>query len=138
MPGIWLLQGRGAEQLPARGGPALGTRDLAPRGIPSGGRLAVAILDGEAVIATPSSPAQRLVPRHAAASCGWMSREACQGEDPELFFPVAAKGPALHQISEAKEVCRRCAVRAMCLAYAVETSQAGIWGAEQPGKNAAP
>jgi WhiB family transcriptional regulator, redox-sensing transcriptional regulator len=79
-------------------------------------------------IATPPSLAQRLVPRDAAASCDWMSRGACQGEDPELFFPIAAEGPALHQISEAKGVCGRCAVCAMCLTYAVETSQAGIWG----------
>jgi WhiB family transcriptional regulator, redox-sensing transcriptional regulator len=58
----------------------------------------------------------------------WMSRGACQGEDPELFFPIAVEGPALYQVGEAKEVCRRCAVCAMCLAYAVETRQAGVWG----------
>jgi WhiB family redox-sensing transcriptional regulator len=126
MPGIWLPQQRGAEQPPARDGPAFGTKDAASRGVPEGDRPAVAILDGQASIAIPASLAERLGPRYAA--CGWMSRGACQGEDPELFFPIAAEGPALHQLSEAKEVCRRCAVRATCLAYAAETRQAGIWG----------
>ena len=64
----------------------------------------------------------------AAASLSWMSRGACQGEDPELFFPIATEGPALLQISAAKEVCRHCAVAAMCLAYALQTRQTGIWG----------
>jgi WhiB family transcriptional regulator, redox-sensing transcriptional regulator len=66
--------------------------------------------------------------RHAAASATWMSRGACRDEDPELFFPVAAQGSALSQISAARAVCRRCAVVATCLAYALQTSQAGIWG----------
>jgi WhiB family transcriptional regulator, redox-sensing transcriptional regulator len=62
-------------------------------------------------------------------SCpGWMPRSACQGEDPELFFPIAATGPALAQVIAAKAVCFRCAVRAACLAYALATEQAGIWG----------
>jgi WhiB family redox-sensing transcriptional regulator len=61
-------------------------------------------------------------------SLGWMSRGACQRADPELFFPVAAAGPALQQAEAAKAVCGRCAVRASCLAYALETVQDGIWG----------
>jgi WhiB family redox-sensing transcriptional regulator len=61
-------------------------------------------------------------------SPGWMPRGACQGEDPELFFPIAATGPALAQIIAAKAVCFRCAVRAACLAYALATGQVGIWG----------
>ena len=59
--------------------------------------------------------------------------EACRGEDPELFFPIATEGPALLQISAARAVCRRCAVAAMCLAYALQTRQAGIWGRNHPG-----
>ncbi len=66
--------------------------------------------------------------RRSAGSVTWMSRGACQAEDPELFFPIAAQGPALSQISAARAVCRRCAVAALCLAYALETRQAGIWG----------
>jgi WhiB family transcriptional regulator, redox-sensing transcriptional regulator len=62
------------------------------------------------------------------SSPGWMPRSACQGEDPELFFPLAATGPALAQVIAAKAVCFRCAVRAACLAYALATGQAGIWG----------
>ena len=60
---------------------------------------------------------------------GWMSLGACHGEDPELFFPCAGNGAALHQITAAKAVCARCPVRATCLAYAVKTGQDGIWGA---------
>src|SRR5580692_228981 len=62
------------------------------------------------------------------SSPGWMPRGACQGEDPELFFPIAATGPALAQVIGAKAVCFRCAERAVCLAYALATGQAGIWG----------
>jgi WhiB family redox-sensing transcriptional regulator len=58
----------------------------------------------------------------------WMARGACRGEDPELFFPVAAQGPGLAQVSSAKAVCRRCAVSAACLSFGLETSQEGIWG----------
>ena len=59
---------------------------------------------------------------------GWMPRGACQGQDPELFFPVAATGPARAQVFAAKVVCFRCTVRAACLSYALATGQAGIWG----------
>jgi WhiB family transcriptional regulator, redox-sensing transcriptional regulator len=61
-------------------------------------------------------------------SPGWMPRGACHGEDPELFFPIAAAGPALVQVIAAKAVCFRCAVRAACLSYALATRRAGIWG----------
>ena len=58
-----------------------------------------------------------------------MSRGACGGVDPELFFPVAGKsGPAVRQAEAAKAVCGRCAVRANCLSYALETMPDGIWG----------
>lgn len=66
--------------------------------------------------------------RCSAGSLTWMSRGACQAEDPELFFPIAAQGPAISQIRAARAVCQRCAVAALCLAYALQTSQAGIWG----------
>jgi WhiB family redox-sensing transcriptional regulator len=59
---------------------------------------------------------------------GWMLRGACQGEDPEIFFPIAATGAGLVQIIAAKAVCFGCAVRAACLSYALATGQAGIWG----------
>jgi WhiB family redox-sensing transcriptional regulator len=63
-----------------------------------------------------------------AGSLGWMSQGACQGVDPELFFPVAPTGPALREIDAAKAVCRSCTVRAPCLSYGLETRQDGIWG----------
>jgi WhiB family redox-sensing transcriptional regulator len=54
---------------------------------------------------------------------------ACRDEDPELFFPVGKTGPALLQIEDAKEVCRRCEVVDDCLQWALETGQdAGVWG----------
>ena len=59
---------------------------------------------------------------------GWMPRGACLGEDPELFFPVTAAGPALAQVFAAKAVCFGCAVRAACLSFALATGEAGIWG----------
>jgi len=64
------------------------------------------------------------------ASAGdWRHRAACRDEDPELFFPVGNSGPSLHQISEAKAVCRRCPVASSCLTWALESGQdAGVWG----------
>jgi WhiB family redox-sensing transcriptional regulator len=58
-----------------------------------------------------------------------MSRGACRGEDPELFFPITAAGPALAQVRSAKAICGRCPVQANCLSYALITGQHdGIWG----------
>lgn len=39
--------------------------------------------------------------------------------DPDLFFPVSAAGPALHQIDEAKRICRACPADP-CLAWALD------------------
>jgi len=68
----------------------------------------------------------------AAGFSRWISQGACRGEDPELFFPIAAQGPAAAQASAAKAVCRRCAVNAACLSFGLETSQEGIWGGTTP------
>lgn len=63
----------------------------------------------------------------------WRERAACRGEEPELFFPVGASGPALRQIEQAKEVCRHCPVIAQCLAAALANGEdAGIWGGTTP------
>lgn len=63
------------------------------------------------------------------ASPGWASRGACLGSDPELFFPIAAAGPARQQIAQARAICARCPVCKDCLSYALETGQAaGVWG----------
>jgi WhiB family transcriptional regulator, redox-sensing transcriptional regulator len=63
---------------------------------------------------------------NAFTSAGWMSRGACRREDPDLFFPISER--AAHVVAAAKAVCGACAVRASCLAFALQTSQDGIWG----------
>ena len=64
----------------------------------------------------------------ATGSMDWMSRGACQREDPELFFPIADNGPALEQVNAAKRVCLCCEVRSACLSFGLKTPQDGIWG----------
>jgi WhiB family transcriptional regulator, redox-sensing transcriptional regulator len=60
---------------------------------------------------------------------GWEARGACRHSDPELFFPVAARGPALRQLAKAKRVCEDCPVRVQCLEYALQSGQSfGVWG----------
>jgi WhiB family transcriptional regulator, redox-sensing transcriptional regulator len=59
----------------------------------------------------------------------WRHEAACREVDPELFFPIGNTGPALLQIEEAKQVCRRCSVMEECLRWAIESGQdAGVWG----------
>jgi WhiB family transcriptional regulator, redox-sensing transcriptional regulator len=59
----------------------------------------------------------------------WRQQALCREEDPELFFPIGATGPAAIQVAEAKAVCRRCPSVDPCLSWALETSQdAGVWG----------
>lgn len=59
----------------------------------------------------------------------WLRRAACADTDPELFFPVGVKGPALDEQAAAKEVCGRCPVTRQCLAYALRSGQrSGVWG----------
>jgi WhiB family transcriptional regulator, redox-sensing transcriptional regulator len=60
---------------------------------------------------------------------GWETRGACRHSDPDLFFPVATRGPALRQLAKAKQVCERCPVRVQCLEYALQSGQSfGVWG----------
>lgn len=59
----------------------------------------------------------------------WFAQGACASEDPELFFPVGTGEPAVRQIEDAKQVCRRCDVAEACLQWALQTGQnAGVWG----------
>jgi WhiB family redox-sensing transcriptional regulator len=59
----------------------------------------------------------------------WRHDAACRDVDPELFFPIGNTGPALLQIDEAKQVCRRCPAIEGCLQWALESGQdAGVWG----------
>ena len=59
----------------------------------------------------------------------WRALGACRDEDPELFFPISAMGPAAEQAAAAKAVCARCRVRSQCLAFALANRQDyGVWG----------
>jgi WhiB family transcriptional regulator, redox-sensing transcriptional regulator len=59
----------------------------------------------------------------------WRHRAVCREVDPELFFPIGNSGPAMLQIHDAKDVCRRCDVADRCLQWALESGQEfGVWG----------
>ena len=59
----------------------------------------------------------------------WWQLAACREADPELFFPVTARGPGAGEIARAKAVCAACQVRRQCLQYALATHQVdGVWG----------
>jgi WhiB family transcriptional regulator, redox-sensing transcriptional regulator len=83
-----------------------------------------------ALLAQHQRAGARIAAPHADRA-GWMLRGACRSEDPELFFPIAAAGPALTQVSSAKAVCGRCPVHPNCLSYALITRPDGIWGDHQ-------
>jgi len=76
-----------------------------------------------------SLPAAGRVP--VAGGGEWRLRAACRGEDPELFFPPGREdGPGWG--ARARAVCRRCAVRRDCLAYALAAPEEGVWGGLPP------
>ena len=68
--------------------------------------------------------------RTAQQSYEWMRRGACVGEDPTLFYPENRDQMVrLEQEQRAKQICGSCAVRSVCLDYAVTFKQQyGIWG----------
>ena len=54
----------------------------------------------------------------------WQDDGACLGADPDLFFPERGESTR-----EAKEICRGCDVREVCLEYALTAGEKfGIWG----------
>ena len=53
------------------------------------------------------------------SATNWRSAAACRSADPDLFFPIAATGPAERQIARAKTICARCPVRQECLEFAL-------------------
>ncbi|WP_442778027.1 WhiB family transcriptional regulator [Streptomyces echiniscabiei] len=62
-------------------------------------------------------------------SMEWLRRAACVGEDPELFFPIGRKGPAVRDTAAAKRVCAHCPVSPQCLDWALRSGQtSGVWG----------
>jgi WhiB family redox-sensing transcriptional regulator len=54
----------------------------------------------------------------------WISRGACKGMNPDLFFPERGV-----DVRAAKAVCARCDVADECAQYALDnTIRSGIWG----------
>ena len=59
----------------------------------------------------------------------WRDRAACQGVDPEMFFPIGDSRHAVRQRAAARAVCDGCLVRTACLAFAERVGIAdGVWG----------
>ena len=59
----------------------------------------------------------------------WRDSAACQGADPELFFPLTESGQSLVQVRQAKRICRVCQVQRACLTWALQHAMSeGIWG----------
>ena len=68
-----------------------------------------------------------------ANAANWRSASACVSADPDLFFPISAKGPGEKQIAHAKMICAGCRVRQECLEFAqTHNLTYGIWGGTTP------
>lgn len=66
---------------------------------------------------------------HVVDASSWREFAACRDTDPDLFFPVGTTGPAIDQISAAKQVCDVCPAKVPCLQFALSTNQdSGVWG----------
>ena len=69
----------------------------------------------------------------------WRNYAACQGQDPELFFPSREGAFADRQVQEAKAVCARCAVQSVCLEWAVLAGiEHGVWGGRSEDERRTP
>ncbi len=54
----------------------------------------------------------------------WRVNSACQGLDPDIFYPESEDN-----CDEAIAICESCHVRIACLNYALETREKqGVWG----------
>jgi WhiB family redox-sensing transcriptional regulator len=54
----------------------------------------------------------------------WRKRAACQGIDPQVFFPESDE-----DAEEAKAICSMCPVRQPCLEHALaHREREGVWG----------
>ena len=65
----------------------------------------------------------------------WMTDAACNGADPEAFFPALGAHPA--DVEYAKTLCRTCPVQTRCLEYALaneggKDTRFGIYGGLSP------
>jgi WhiB family redox-sensing transcriptional regulator len=60
---------------------------------------------------------------------GWMRDGACQGLDPDIFYPDKEADENSPDLQAAKAVCYQCNVLNECLGYALDTRQKdGVWG----------
>jgi WhiB family redox-sensing transcriptional regulator len=74
--------------------------------------------------ASAGEPAEAYVEIAASGAASWLAGALCAQTDPEVFFPEKGES-ALAALA----VCRRCEVRAECLAWALEHNQRfGVWG----------
>jgi WhiB family redox-sensing transcriptional regulator len=54
----------------------------------------------------------------------WRSKAACQGLDPQIFYPETDE-----EAAPAKDVCGVCPVQGSCLEYALtRREKEGVWG----------
>ena len=54
----------------------------------------------------------------------WVTRSACKGLDPTIFYPATDE-----EADEAKAVCAECPVQADCLEHAIgHREHNGVWG----------
>jgi WhiB family redox-sensing transcriptional regulator len=57
-------------------------------------------------------------------AASWRKRAACQGIDPQVFFPESDE-----DAGEAKAICAMCPVRQACLEHALaHREREGVWG----------
>ncbi len=54
----------------------------------------------------------------------WRQKAACEGLDPEIFYPASEE-----EAEEAKAICAQCPVRQPCLEHALaDRERDGVWG----------
>ncbi len=74
--------------------------------------------------ARPGIPQRAHTPPRMDDGTRWQDRALCLEVSPELFFPTQGE-----LVSDAKQICVRCEVRADCLDYAMTHNEShGIWG----------
>jgi WhiB family redox-sensing transcriptional regulator len=73
---------------------------------------------------TPEAPDPEGLAEELLNRPNWHADGACNGQDPNLFFPVRGQSTL-----PAVAICQTCAVQPECLRYGLENSHlVGIWG----------
>jgi WhiB family transcriptional regulator, redox-sensing transcriptional regulator len=62
------------------------------------------------------------------AAWDWRDSAACLGYEPEMIFPIGAKGPNERQRAAANRICRHCSVTQSLLDWALRKGAEGVWG----------